>query len=201
MRIYIAVPSCRDWKPHFGASLCALVREMTEENVDFNLNVMIGASVLPRARQAAIEHALKTDYTHVLFLDDDMQFDGDLFAKLHASNVDVVAANYTNKNPLSTTPQTHGLNGELVSSVGKEGLEEVGWIGFGAVLINLSIFKDIPKPWFEMKWLEDRQSFIGEDYFFCAQVREHGVKIFINHDVKCGHVGDFIYKERTLCQT
>lgn len=36
MKTYIAIPSRRDWKPHFGASLCGLVRKMTQDGVDFD---------------------------------------------------------------------------------------------------------------------------------------------------------------------
>lgn len=78
MKVYIAIPSCRDWKPQFGASLCGLVKKMTIAGVDSNMNVQ--------------------------------------------------------------------------------------------------------KPWFETRWMPERNSFIGEDYFFCGQVRN-------------AHIGDFTYRE------
>lgn len=195
MKVYIAIPSCRDWKPQFGASICGLVRKMTIDNIDFEMNVMIGTSVLPKARQMAMEHAIQLGFTHILFLDDDMLFNTDLFNKLSEPDLAVVAANYSNKNPEGTLPQSHRLDGSSFSSKGKEGMEEAGWVGFGAILIDLSIMSNVPKPWFEMRWITDRNSFIGEDYFFCAQVRNHGHKIYLNHDVKCGHIGDFAYRE------
>ena len=192
MRVYIAICSCRDWKPHFGASLCGLVRKMTLDGIDFDMNAMMGTSVLPRARQVAVEHAIENNFTHILFLDDDMAFPTDLFQSLSKFQLPVVAANYSNKSP-TPKPQTHGLDGQPVFSHGKTGTEEVGWVGFGAVLIELSAIKDIQKPLFEMRWMEERGSFIGEDYYFCGKVRAHGVKVYVDHDVKAGHVGDYVY--------
>lgn len=193
MKTYIAIPSCRDWKPHFGASLCGLVRKMTQDGTDFIINAMMGTSVLPRARQMAMEHAIELGYTHILFLDDDMGFDDTLFERLN-SGLSIVAANYSNKSP-ARNPQCHGLDGNPLSSVGKTGVEEVGWVGFGAILIDLSCMKDIPKPWFETRWVPERNAFIGEDYFFCGLVRSRGQKIYINHEISCSHIGDYPFKE------
>ncbi len=194
MRVYLAIPSCRDWKPQFGSSLCGLVHKMTKDGVHFIINAMMGTSVLPKARQLAMEHAIEQGFTHILFLDDDMAFDGDLFDRLSSPGLPIVASNYCNKNPVSS-PQSHGLDGKPLSSMGKSGVEETGWVGFGAILIDLSIMSNVPKPWFETRWVEERNAFIGEDYFFCSQVRNAGHKIHINHDVKCAHVGDFSYRE------
>lgn len=194
MKTYIAIPSCRDWKPHFGASLCGLVRKMTHDGVDFDMMAMMGTSVLPKARQLAVDHAIQHGFSHILFLDDDMAFSADLFESLSKHNLPVVAANYSNKSS-NPNPQTHGIDGNPLSSHGKTGIEEAGWIGFGAVLISLSAIKDVPKPLFEMRWMEERGSFIGEDYYFCGKARAHGVKVYIDHDVsqKMGHVGDHVY--------
>lgn len=194
MKTYIAIPSCRDWKPHFGASLCGLVRKMTMDGVDFDMIAMMGTSVIPKARQLAIDYAIEHGFTHVLFLDDDMAFPADLYESLSKHSLPVVAANYSNKSS-EPSPQTHGLDGQPIFSHGKTGIEEAGWVGFGAVLIDVSTVKDIPKPLFEMRWLDERGAFIGEDYYFCGKARAHGVKIYIDHDAsqKMGHVGDRVY--------
>lgn len=192
MKTYIAIPSCRDWKPHFGASLCGLVRKMTKDGVDFDMNAMMQTSVLPKARQMAIDHAIELGFTHVLFLDDDMSFPPSLYESLSSHNLQVVGANYSNKSA-TPAPQTHGLDGLPVNV--SEGVSEVGWIGFGAVLIELASVKDIQRPLFETRWMEERGSFIGEDYYFCGKVRAHGVKIYVDNGIsqKIGHVGDNVY--------
>lgn len=196
MRILVAIPSARDWKPAFGSSLVGLVHKACKSGIDFNVYIMQGASVLPKARQGAIRKAIEEGYSHILFIDDDMAFSQDLIEDLSSHKVSVVGVNYTRKN-LEGITQTCGLDGQPLKSFGKEGLEEVGWIGFGAVMIDLESVKDIENPLFEMRWMPERNDFVGEDYYFCGKVRAHGVKIYLDHTAsnKTAHVGDFMYRE------
>ncbi len=193
-KTYVAIPSCRDWKPQFGKSLCGLINSTS----DIFLNVLQGTSVLPRARQLAIQDAINGGFSHILMLDDDMAFPADLLVKMLEHEKDIVGINYCRKNPAGATPMACGLDGVVITSKDKSGLEEVGWIGFGAVLINLQIMKDIPLPWFEVRWMEEKQDFLGEDFYFCMKLRGMGAKIYIDHDIsnKCAHIGDFPFKER-----
>lgn len=203
VRLALSTPSCRDWKPAFGASLCGLVRKLSQDGIkgvslqNFDLSILQGASVLPRARQAAIDWAKQGNATHLLCIDDDMQFPSDILDDMFRHDVDILALNYTRKNPVSPTPLTHGLDGAMVSSLGFTGLEEVAWVGFGIILIKLDAIKDIPAPLFETRWMEERQDFVGEDFYFCGKVRQHGVKIYIDHDAsnKIRHIGDIPYWE------
>lgn len=194
MRILVAIPSCRDWKPSFGSSLIGLVHY--SRHIEFDVYIMQGASVLPKARQNAVRKAIEQGYSHILFLDDDMSFPSDLMEKFLSHNLPVVAANYTRKTRNATT-QTCGIDGQVVKSFGKTGVEEAGWVGFGAVLIRLEDIKDIENPLFETRWMPERNDFVGEDYYFCGKVRTHGIKIYIDHDVsnKTSHIGDYAYRE------
>ncbi len=198
MRVYIAVCSSRDWKPRFGGSLCGLIDACHKGGkIETFLNILQGASVLPRARQLAIQEAMKGDYSHILMLDDDMMFPSDLLASFLSHDVSIVGINYARKNPQTPTPMTCDLDGKIVPSKGKTGVEEIGWLGFGAILINLDAIKPIELPWFEMRWMNETNDFMGEDYYFCMKARTHGVKLYVDHDVsaKCAHIGDYPYIE------
>lgn len=197
MRVYIAVCSCRDWKPQFGKSLCGIIAHKAKGVDGVFLNVLQGTSVLPRARQLAIEDAINGGFTHILMIDDDMAFPHDLLESLSSRNVPIVGINYSRKEPNNPSPMACGLDGQVVSSKGKTGAEEIGWIGFGAVLIELAAIKDMPKPWFEMRWLPERNDFMGEDFYFSMKARTQDVKIYIDHDAsnKCAHIGDYPYRE------
>ena len=202
MKLVLNVPCCRDWKAAFGASLCGLIHRTTSEGINgikldgFAMNIMQGASVLPRARQLAVSSAIQSGATHLLCLDDDMQFPSDILDNLVKHDVDICAVNYSTKGP-KPQPQTHDLEGKPQSSIGKTGLEEVAWVGFGIILIRLDAIKNIPAPLFETRWMKEKNDFVGEDYYFCGKVRAHGVKIHIDHDAsnKVSHVGDYYYKE------
>ena len=125
-----------------------------------------------------------------------MVFQPDLVHDLSKHRLGIVGVNYTRKTEGRET-QTCGLNGEPITSFGKHGVEEVGWIGFGAVLIHLEAISDIENPLFEMRWHPERNDFVGEDYYFCGKVRAHGIPVYIDHTAsnKCAHVGDYAFKE------
>ncbi len=194
MKLAIAVPCCRDWKAAFGSSMIGLVRHLSGR-IDFDMHIMQGASVLPKARQQSIEWAKSIEATHLLCIDDDMQFTPDVVDSLLSHDVDIVGCNYVSK--ATRKPLVHGIDGQQVSSLGKDGIQEIGWLGFGMVLIKLEPIKDIPAPLFETRWMEDRQDFIGEDFYFCGKVRAHGVKVYVDHDasVKITHIGDSYFRE------
>lgn len=66
------------------------------------------------------------------------------------------------------------------------------------MLIDLSIFKDItpwPQPLFSQRWIEEIQDYSGEDWGFCEWLEEHGIPIFIDHELsnQVGHIGEFEY--------
>lgn len=58
-------------------------------------------------------------------------------------------------------------------------------VGMGFTLIDLKVFKDIPKPWFV--WNEPNS--ISEDFFFCRLAKEHGYDVRVFTDVKLSHLG------------
>lgn len=194
MKLAIVIPCCRDWKASFGASLVGLVHNLTLSGMAFDMNIMQGASVLPRARQLGIEWAKGVGASHVLFIDDDMQFSAQAVQSLLRRDLDIVACNYLGKG--TGKPLIHGLDGHVLDSSDKTGVEQVGWVGFGMVLIKLEALAGIPKPWFQTVWLEDKQDFLGEDFFFCKKVREFGVSIHVDHDAShlIAHVGDYAYR-------
>jgi hypothetical protein len=76
------------------------------------------------------------------------------------------------------------------------GIEEVGSIGMGVMLIKRNVFEKLTEPWFETPWRTDARGYIGEDIFFCRKAQDAGYKIWIDHDVskEIGHIGTFEFK-------
>lgn len=206
VRLALSTPSCRDWKPSFGASLCGLIRKVSTEGIrgvdlkSFDLSILQGASVLPRARQSSVDWAVNIGATHLLCIDDDMQFPANILDDMFKYDIDVQALNYSRKDPHAPLCLTHGLDGKAVSSKNWDGLEEiqeVAWVGFGVVLIKLDAIREVPPPLFEVRWMDDRKDFVGEDFYFCGKIRAHGAKIYVNHTAsqRVRHIGDFAYWE------
>ena len=202
IKLFISVASCRGWTPAFGASFlglnCRLVSNGLKDHTLIGLfpDIAAQASCLSQARQMAFNKALDGGFTHWLSLDDDMQFPATLVDALLAHDKAVVTANYRRKNPTVVSGVCMGLDGQLIDSTGKSGLEQIGWMGGGCFLANIEKIKHIPRPHFEVSWCEERQDYYDQDNYFSAKLRQNGVELWLDHDVSqhITHVGDYHYK-------
>jgi hypothetical protein len=190
------------WTADFGMSLtrmCVFVAsELFENNQSREIIVLEKrTSLLPRSRQEALEDAIYQDCTHALFVDSDQSFPMDTLHRLMAWKKPVVACNIAVKtNPSFPTARARGATSfgvPVTSDLGKNGLEKVWRIGCGVMLIDLSIVKPLPKPWFEVRYSAVEAQFIGEDWDFVDKVQNAGHDVYVDHGLsrEIGHVGQF----------
>jgi hypothetical protein len=141
-------------------------------------------------RNEMIALAQKTDCTHIFFLDDDMAPAPDILMKLMIHNVDIVSALYLSRNyphlPIFFDTAYHnGLCKYSFLTPEKSGLQKGVNCGFGCVLIDLKVFKDLEKPYVRLgeivkdEWCDD----VG----FFNRVRAAGFEIYCDFDVLVGH--------------
>lgn len=161
----------------------------------YTVNRASNISLLSKGRQDAITHALKQGCTHMLFLDDDMIFPENSLEILLSRKSQAIGVNYVRKNTTELLHVSADLNGQMVYSKGKSGIEEVGHVGMGIFLLDLAIIKSVPAPHFEVLWNTNISDYDSEDTYFCEKLRKHGVKIHVDHDLsqKVGHIGDYAY--------
>lgn len=204
--IYIAIPTCRDWKAGFASSMLALVSKLT---TDYHQGLISGlhvnnqvSSLLPWGRQLMLDDALSTEnFTHILWIDDDTKFSTKAVDSLISRELPFVACNMCRKQ-IGDEGIACGEDGKGIDSAGKTGVEEVSRTGLGMVLMEIEMLRKLKKPHFEILWLEERQCYLGEDDFLCGLIREAGYKLYIDHDAsrRVGHIGDYEYKFRSLAQ-
>lgn len=209
VKLALCVPSDGMWKADFGfslAAMCVQIACVPFEN-DQQRNVVVlekRMSTLPRARQELLEDALLQGCTHALFLDSDQAFPNDTAHRLLAANKPVIACNIALKVvPSFPTARMRGPThfGIPLSSHGRSGLEKVWRIGTGIMLIDLSIVRDLPKPWFEIRWSDKANQFVGEDWYFLGKLEKAGHGDFwIDHDLsrQIGHVGHFMFTHANI---
>lgn len=197
--LLVSVASCRDWKPQFGISLALLADRLASNRLGGTLarvrySIKAQASCLSISREEALTLAEKDGFTHWLSLDDDMGFPPDAVDRLIKHDLPIVAANYRRKQK-KVAGICLSTNGEVINSEGKTGLEEVGWIGGGCSLVDVEKVKVVRPPRFSVLWVEERKSYMSEDYFFSMKLRENGIKIFCDHDLSndMQHIGDVAY--------
>lgn len=162
-----------------------------------------GGYDVARARNFMARWALEEKVDYLLMVDSDMVLPRDAVANLIADGVDVAlgfavrgtsdsgstamvrVGSHDNSNTLST---------EDFRKMREDGTDivEVKRGGMACALVRTRVFDHVKKPWF---YYQDNQdgSALSEDYWFCRQCQNAGVKVFVDARVGCGHI-----KERVL---
>jgi hypothetical protein len=201
----IAVPSGATWHADFAMSLVLLMLALQKHPIEgyAGRGVMLfnkRTSILPKSRQELVDDALRAGCTHLLFVDSDQTFPAYLIHKLAAHKKRVVGCNVATKsipaNPTARNfnPNWHGGD-KVYTDDNSSGLEQVWRLGCGVLLLDLSIFESLKKPYFAIKWEESKNDFVGEDWYFCEKLEEKAIPIYVDHDMskQIGHVGSMTY--------
>lgn len=172
--IVLATPTRDTVTAGFAADQAKLYRHNPELKFAALLGIYLG-----NLRQSAVSIAQQVGASHLLFIDADMRFPEDTLDRLLAADKDIIAANYV----MRTMPEWWVARkaGQVVSSVGRSGLEQVDSVGCGVMLIRLGVFDDLPRPWFSTPW--NGVDHDGEDLYFCRLARAHGFAVWIDHDL------------------
>jgi len=149
------------------------------------------------ARNKIVYKALNENYTHVFFMDSDMEFPQSALERLLHHNKDIVGGFYCRKKK-GFLPNAFKLGIKEKNSLMTEYVDdfrEVEAIGTGCLLIKTEVFKKIEKPWFEYRVTDAPDCHMStEDIVFCDKAKEAGYKIYCDGTVNCGHVGTFVVK-------
>ncbi len=197
MRLAIGGPT-RDMVPASFATDFAHLFAYTRENGPWSTvdDFFLGHTYIHCGRELVLEAVLKRGMTHLLWLDTDMSFPRTAAVQLYAHGRPVVGCNYLTRRQGSNKFTAQQDNGTPVETTGMStGLEAVGAVGFGCVLMQLDIVARLHRPWFR-HGLNSQGGDVGEDIMFCRALRETGQTIFIDHDLSkdIGHVGTYTYR-------
>lgn len=154
-----------------------------------------GTSILPFSRQIMVQRSLEVDADWILTIDSDMKFPADTLLRLLRHGKSIVGVNcMARRPPHHSTAQTEDRS-EIVTTEDSSGIEKAGRLGFGLVLLQAKIFREMELPWFEFEWLPDKKVFRGEDYVFFDKVRKAGYELYVDHDLskEVKHLGQFEY--------
>ena len=189
IKITVCVPSTdMVWSDFaFSMNACLLYTMMRGQQLTAIINKK--GSIIHQARCALVQDAIDSGATHMMFMDSDHVFPKDLIVRLSKHNKVVVGVHQTTKR-FPVRSNVEDLEGKRLTNGSGTGLQEVKHLGTGLMLINLKVFKDMPKPYFDFQY-DETLTWIGEDYHFCNQVRDLGFRIYVDHDLskECYHIG------------
>jgi len=192
LKITIGTPSATEYlHRRFVQSLLSLEYP---ENTDVQFSQVFGIQ-LPFARNHIVQDALKDNSDYLFFIDADMIFPPDILIKMLLHDKDIINAlafrriephypcifKFNEKEGTYNTVEYYG------------GLISVDATGMSCILIKTEVFKKMKQPWYYYD-----QHLFSSDLTFCKNALKLGYKVWIDTDLKIGHLGaDKIITEQT----
>lgn len=189
MKVMIAVPVYGDVKLEFMKSLIALVERMKDTGVRYEVRTKEG-TLIHMAREQLAAEAINEGFTHILWLDSDMQFEGSVFERLMASGKRFISGIYcTRRLPVRRTIFRSMLPIAQFTEI-PDGVFEIAGCGFACVLTEVSLLQEVLK---KRGTLFTPTKEYSEDLACCVRIHDIGEKMFADGGVKLGHAGNFVY--------
>jgi len=186
MKVFIPV-ICYNHTCHtaFMFSLMKLIIVLKDLNIEASLFPIGFDSLISRARNAAVAHFMSSDFTHLLFLDADIEFNTEDILKLFNSNEKLIGGAYAQKwlnlekikkvfgtVPLPENPMklctNHSVH--LTSPIVKtdKGFVEVDYLTTGCMLIERSVITTLMENNSERKYKNDIDGYYSanQDMFY-----------------------------------
>lgn len=194
MKLFIGTP-CRSGNlcAEFVVSLTNTVKALTAAGIEVRWETLLYSSFIQSARNKLAARFMASDYTDLLFIDDDMGWDLGGLLRMLTADVDVVGAIC----PKKTDPIEWVVNLNHDIATGKpvenaEGLYLCGHVGGALLRIKRNVFERMSQPWFDVEGAVD----MGEDAWFCRKWREHGGKVWAAPYVEVTHTGQKVWRGR-----
>lgn len=192
-KITIAIPTNRRVQAQTSECLLKLV---ARGGYDFHILVAQEGYTIAENRNYIAVQALNNGSDHLLMVDDDMTLEPESLDKLLAVQKDIVGVAYHPRcgtDRLKWIDETHYINLETSEDPKYKEPFQCHATGTGIVLIKCSILREIPRPWFDFKYLPTGQCEKGEDWFFCEKAKEYGFETWTEPRIKVGHLGDVLF--------
>ena len=193
MRILLGMPCIKSVPTKTVISLLQTVQKGVVDPM------IVEGSLIYDARDAIAQYAVKNDYDYILYADSDMVFCSDDLKRLVAHDTDICSGLYVTRrgedknvcySKVITRRRFPYRPPELVHDTQRSGYSEIAACGFGFCLIKCETMKSMSKKY---KSLFEPFKGVGEDIAFCLRARKCGYKIFVDRDVKLGHIGETVY--------
>jgi len=195
MKVALCIPARDTVHTVFARSLANITSYLTKHKIDYSLHFVLG-TVIANSRTQLVNEALEENADYILWLDSDMHIPSTILKKLLTHNKDIVACTYSTRYKPYDTVAFLDFNNPPARLDAKNGLHEVLAVGMGCMLVKTSVYKNLPKPWFNHAYNEELDDFSGEDIWFCKLAKEHGYKTYIDCDTSqlVAHIGTKAFK-------
>lgn len=146
--VMICTPIARNPVWEYTASLASTLLLLQEQGIRVTFQFVVGSSVVHKARNELVAHFLASDFTDLLFIDDDMQWAPETVLRLLGSDKPLIGGvgrmrcQKPNSDPaVWCWRPLRGSDGTLVQDA--MGAIEVRGFGAAMMLINRRVFADM----------------------------------------------------------
>ena len=215
--IFIAMPCYDSVKINTMLSIFQLIQKLGQSKVEVGINTM-KSPLIHQARNYLTSVFLTTEYTHLLFIDSDVEFGPEAVLRMLVANKDIITTPYRVKDERIDQPRyTVKFADPKVVPILPGGLVEIEAGPTGLMLIHRRVFEKIIKNRPDLKIknsanqalketesshgnyynffdfaFEDGYTY-GEDVSFCKLARKEGFKLYANTDSITGHRGEYAW--------
>ena len=198
----------------YTQSLLGLQGVMAQMKINTSLSFMFNESLITRARNALTHNFLKTDCSHLLFIDADISFEPTDVDKLLEADKDVVCSPYPKKYIKYESAKSgkelvdFAVSGKFAKI--SDNLYEIESVATGFLLIKRNVFQQMILKYPKIEYINDidgygqgrkmwnffnvgvnplNKNYDSEDWGFCTAWRNIGGKVYARSDISLGHWG------------
>ncbi len=211
----IAMPCYDSVKVNTMVAIVKVVQQLSKSGIQVGINTM-KSPLIHQARNYLTSVFLDSDFTHLLFIDSDVEFEPEAILRMLVARKDVICSPYRVKS-MDVNQKIYTVELKKDARMEASDLIEITAGPTGIMLIHRDVFKKIiekfpdlkiknsvfPKPGPDHQYyynffdftFEDGYS-AGEDVSFCKLVQKTGFKLYANTASFTKHHGSYAWGGR-----
>lgn len=175
-------------------------------DLDVSVHHSIGYGIA-QSRNKLADYAIEKGFSHILYLDDDVVLPSDALKNLLEHNREAVFGYYPRRSKkgiyegyvsvykMGESSYTKKFSEKELKESRENGeyLLRIHGGGMGCSLIKSSVFDKLDFPYFKyIEYPGSKRNVLGEDLYFCNQLKSAQIPIFVDTRVGCGHVFRYV---------
>jgi hypothetical protein len=214
IKLFVAIPAYGGNVGHACViSLIKFEKYCAERKLEVCYQILTNESLIPRGRNKLCDMFLKTDCTHLFFVDSDIQFEPDDIFRMLETDLEFIGGIYPKKTihlERINDKNFHSLCDFVVMPFESTQINDifkpvpVRFIGTGQLLLKRSVFEKIMEKFSgdEYYYYADDERYycffdterkyniyLSEDYYMCDKWKEAGGTVYAAFWSRCTHWG------------